>query len=675
MFDFDASAWKDQHRLALLIGIDIYQDDSLHQLKGCGNDVEAMAAVLKDRFEFAVVQLRDREATREAILAALTALLEAAKEGDQVLLFWSGHGSNLKFSDGRTFETLVPSDSSRGTWEQNQDITDRELFGWVCRVSEKTRFLTLILDACQSGSAVRDAVAQPRGARGETSPSGAMAQRKSAFLPFDFAAAGVDPDVAGKSRWLPVSKLYTLLASCQGDEYCREVTDPQTDLRRGVFSLELQHALLRLQGRLTWRELFDDVASAVQQRFRSQHPQLEGDIDREIFGIEEFRPSFHVSVKERSENLLTLSGGAAHGVLQGSLWAITPAGHRRLGEEVLGELRVDKVGATICEGTLVSERIPSGVVPGCRAFELSRPVENRFRVLLEGQANQDQALKKGIAESALLVESPHAASADVLIHRLPARKRALELEPLPQLQQIERESWAFTDAADNQLAPLYPVLEKESRKTVLGTLEKLARHRFLGELAHPDPAISAAATVKLRAFELSYAGALIRELGQNPRLTQGARVAFRLEHKNEKPLEVTVIGLGLTGGISQLYPVHGRSQKWSAGHELPIGFAEAEALDLELPENYPFPGESFKEAPETLLFLFTESAVRGLEMQEQEGFRSGPGRRGKNPAHLALRMSRGGVTMRDHEHIDALAGQKEWGLLKWRFTLTAERRA
>lgn len=43
-----------------------------------------------------------------------------------------------------------------------------------------------------------------------------------------------------------------------------------------------------------------------------------------------------------------------------------------------------------------------------------------------------------------------------------------------------------------------------------------------------------------------------------------------------------------------------------------------------------------------------------------------------NPAQLALRAMQG-ITLRDLPPVDALAGQKDWGLLRWRYRLVPRR--
>lgn len=689
---FDSSPWENKTRLALMIGIDDYRGNGLHPLKGCIHDLENLAAVLgQDAHGFGTVLLRNQEATRNGILTAMSSLLERAEDGDQVVFYWSGHGATLRFGPGRHFETLVPFDSSRtGNWSDNRDITDRELFGWICRISEKGARLTLIIDGCRSGGIVRDLVARPRGATGESNPGGGLDLDKNAFLPVEFDSGRV-----GCSGWFPISDRYTLLAACESHENCREVVDPNTGQHRGVFSLELQRALLRSDWRhlrLTWRELFEGVAAAVRQKFPAQHPQLEGKRDAEVFGGGVFRPDFFVKVGVCEGNRVQLEGGSAHGLVKNSIWAIHPALTRRPGENVdisaepggnhastsddcLGEVRLVGIGATRSEGTLISEVDPGRVGEGCRAFEVSRPTSSQLRVLLAPLAARDAELVRQIQKSAhlSLVPSGDAEAADVVVHRLRARQSCGEREPLPQLPEIREESWALLDPAGvTQLAPLCKVAAQGNRQKVLGNLETLSRHRFLTRLEHPLPEISTAAAVELAVFRLTPEPVRIEAGETLPEIELGTSLGFELRHRHDLPLRLNIIALGAAASIEPIYPVRGRSEVWTTAETLRIGFQAADALDLDLPESYPFPGEPpFTGTEEEILFLVTVDTPENLDLLARPGLRTGTLKRA-NPAQLALRAMQG-ITLRDLPPVDALAGQKDWGLLRWRYRLVPRR--
>ncbi len=106
---------------ALLVGIDEYQAESVSQLNGCVNDVEAMRIFLMIRLDVPenhIRMLTDQQATRAAILHSFEEFLidnPAIAFNNQILFHYSGHGSQMKDTTGTEpdgyNETIVPHDS------------------------------------------------------------------------------------------------------------------------------------------------------------------------------------------------------------------------------------------------------------------------------------------------------------------------------------------------------------------------------------------------------------------------------------------------------------------------------------------------------------------------------------------------------------------------------------
>jgi hypothetical protein len=124
-------------KVALLIGIGDYihlRDTSdTHSklppgdLRGPRNDAKAIKVLLVQRFGFQEVDIQvllDQEATEENVRKALRGLVDRAQRGDEVFLFFSGHGSrrlesNYQKREERDEEdgwdeTLVCADDDRG---------------------------------------------------------------------------------------------------------------------------------------------------------------------------------------------------------------------------------------------------------------------------------------------------------------------------------------------------------------------------------------------------------------------------------------------------------------------------------------------------------------------------------------------------------------------------------
>ncbi|HYO76112.1 MAG TPA: caspase family protein [Thermoanaerobaculia bacterium] len=207
-------------RRALLIGIDDYTASRLPKakatapqrdwpnLKGGVNDVEAMKEMLVLLYGFDardIVTLVDQHATRAAILGNIERHLVArAAAGDTLLFYYAGHGSQVANSKSaepdKLDESIVPADSRAGA----ADIRDKELRRIFNRILDRGARLSVILDACHSGSGARGLAtgARPRGVSVDTrdvadgSDGGPAPEERGALV----VAATQDFDPAWETR-------------------------------------------------------------------------------------------------------------------------------------------------------------------------------------------------------------------------------------------------------------------------------------------------------------------------------------------------------------------------------------------------------------------------------------------------------------------------------------------
>ena len=148
---------------ALLIGIDRYRN--VTPLIGTVNDVHAMKSYVSSHLGFDdrdVRTLLDGEATRDNILGTIEDwLIAGTREGDDVFLYYSGHGyqqpdENADEAD-RLDETLVPVDVT-----VNADgiprgmIADDEVATLLAQLPG--RRVHVVIDACHSGTSDRFAI-------------------------------------------------------------------------------------------------------------------------------------------------------------------------------------------------------------------------------------------------------------------------------------------------------------------------------------------------------------------------------------------------------------------------------------------------------------------------------------------------------------------------------------
>jgi len=151
----------DGKRKALLIGINYVGTRA--ELRGCHNDVENMKNFIMQRAGYKsddMVILTDRPGsdmrsipTRQNITAAMNWLVRGAQPGDALFFHYSGHGGQVKASQGDEAdgynETILPLD-----YEQAGQMEDDEMHELLVRPLPIGCRLTALFDSCHSGTAL-----------------------------------------------------------------------------------------------------------------------------------------------------------------------------------------------------------------------------------------------------------------------------------------------------------------------------------------------------------------------------------------------------------------------------------------------------------------------------------------------------------------------------------------
>ena len=250
-------------RRALVVGINVYEDESIPALRFASDDAKAVADFLVERGRFPsdnVSLLTDAEATQRNIKMALSDLTKAEPE-DLVVIYFACHGcadvhaANGGRDDELTWKYLVPCDGQR-THLRDTGISMDDLGE---RFSElKTRNLVVLLDSCYSGAGERSVGLH--GARGIYS---------DVLL----------EEMSGDGRVILTASQANELAF-EGDEY-----------GHGLFT---HHALAGLlgaadvegRGVVTVRQLYNYLATVVPKAAEKiggrQHPMLKGDLNVDI---------------------------------------------------------------------------------------------------------------------------------------------------------------------------------------------------------------------------------------------------------------------------------------------------------------------------------------------------------------------------------------------------------
>jgi hypothetical protein len=148
----------------LLIAINNYAlASNVPALSGCENDIKSLRNFLEKRYPEETARLKtllNEAATYDNIIAHFgKEHLLKAKEGDLVLIHFSGHGARAYsapefksyYPDGMD-ENLICYDSRL---PGKQDLADKELAVLIERIAVQSAEVIVILDCCQSGSGTR----------------------------------------------------------------------------------------------------------------------------------------------------------------------------------------------------------------------------------------------------------------------------------------------------------------------------------------------------------------------------------------------------------------------------------------------------------------------------------------------------------------------------------------
>ena len=142
---------------ALCIGINNYPGTHM-DLQGCVNDANDWAGALSER-GYAVTKLLDAEATKAAMMQAMSNLIGKASKNDSLVITFSGHGTYQPDTDGDEADGLDEALCPYDLQTNGQALTDDEIKGLFATRKSGVR-IVLIADSCHSGTVTRAAKAE-----------------------------------------------------------------------------------------------------------------------------------------------------------------------------------------------------------------------------------------------------------------------------------------------------------------------------------------------------------------------------------------------------------------------------------------------------------------------------------------------------------------------------------
>jgi hypothetical protein len=527
-------------KFAVVVGVGDYVnygDEEGGDLPGSANDARNVRDVLTARWGFRpqdVHVLLDTAATRAAIHRELAQWLPSvAKDGDLVVFYYSGHGSQVFDRSGDETdgldETICPTDVLRNS--SRMDITDDELGGWIRGLPTKN--VAVILDSCHSGTATR--MAAP------------YARRKALNRPLsaltDAPATGTATRTAGGAA--PEGNPDDMggdvleIAAARSDQYAMDASfEGRTGVQHGgAFTVPLVRYLWQVPSGTSYQEVFRLTRDAVRRSNFAQNPQITGAArETPAFGVAagsamlpaamaSTAPRTNASVLAAGSDGVVLDGGAAAGVTPGSVY--------RVG------------GATLAVTAVDANRARARVVSG------SAPAAGAQAVLSDYAAPEAVLhVTVGDAPAAILTEVQRHPIADVTLLRDP-------LTPSELILRQDGTTWLLV-GADGTL-----------RRRLSGTTPQQVALQLADALRHEQAALMLASLENpAHPFAVDFGFT-----GDRNTFKVGDELGFRFEAARDGYL--TIVDMDPAGKVTVVYPnAYQRDNHVAAGQEVVLPGAE-----------------------------------------------------------------------------------------------------
>lgn len=316
---YSGTLFAQNNKHALIIGIDTYKPPvtaltetgsqrSWTNLDGCVNDASAMRDLVIAKYAFEnshIKTLFNAEASRDRIITELKALVQTAKKGDVVFIFYAGHGSQMKNSLSKEAdkkdETMVPADA----WKKGiADIRDKELAVYFNQLIDKGVLLTVIFDSCHSGSI------------GRGNENFLNDPPKARYI------EGSDADAKDATETArPEERGALIISAAQDFEFAKEHRD-ENNVAHGAFTLALLKALQQQSTDAPVNDIFNSLTAIMKYYGKTQEPVLAGSEERKngtLFALPtgSIKNRFMIATSRVDARGIEMQGGFAFGLAEG----------------------------------------------------------------------------------------------------------------------------------------------------------------------------------------------------------------------------------------------------------------------------------------------------------------------------------------------------------------------
>jgi hypothetical protein len=587
-----------EHQFALLVGVNEYVNPEWNTLHAPGNDVGLMKTLLIRRYGFTddrshMFTLIGKAATRKAIEDSFRSQLiaNAKRFPDATLLFYySGHGSLT--NDGLQ-ETIVPSD---GRTEGVFDITDddlSDLFDELLKYATKDTRVVFVFDSCHSGTIIKSVDGSLRAKEIPPDPRpqpNAQVPRKKGIVSKD-VGTGV----------LVRNDAFVALAGSYSYESAYEDCLPDPDRvggfklpdcqvgpqgKRKPYSLFTYYLTQTLENspNLRYFQAIERISGAVSSRAR-QHPNVEGDTNRLVFGISADREDAYLSIiGPIAGKTFAINGGSVLGLQEGTFLALyQPTAVKLTGEErKICNARVSKAEDFTATAE-VPEALKNPIPPNAKVVVVT-PYFGGGRLRVELFANQDKTAltdddKRFIAvTTTILKDSP---LIQVVADQTSANGSSSPWDIGLQKGFVSKDGVLCKDSRNpcakdvspsfylvtpDRNEPLYGFYVRstadDAPNKVMAMLISRARQQNLRAVTNAGSSIAGQVKLDMITVEaasgpdgkLTITGEKQLPDGESPDLAVGQRFRLKVENNSDTDLNVVVADIGTSGSILLLTP-------------------------------------------------------------------------------------------------------------------------
>jgi metacaspase-1 len=374
-------------KLALIIAIGTYEPSTGWKAISSLNDINYMKpALISQGFaEEDIDIIKDEQATKAGIIAAIDRLIEKARPGDIIVFHFSGHGQQI-FDDAKKDEAdgydeaLVAYNANMrygGGYTGQNHLRDDELgdkLKLVRKAIGKDGSLLVLLDACHSGTATRGQdVAVTRGSDAKCEPDGYAKNISS--------SRGSATETVFDDRELLSNMV--VISAASADQLNYETKDADKN-GVGALSYAFSRAISQTSGVINYKILFEKIRNDIQSWKPFQHPQIEGNTEQQVLGGKFVKTADIIRISTwNADNTIEIPRGAIHSIAKGAKFNI---------------YAVDVTDIKSAKPVASGEITDAGMVKSTGTFTTAPPEKNKpYNVVFEAKSFGEMGVTVKIA--------------------------------------------------------------------------------------------------------------------------------------------------------------------------------------------------------------------------------------------------------------------------------------